>query len=158
MLLPYADSPMPVQHILDSWCKTVISHFHSVTHDYILIVSAGTYVLPSSLGRLPLPLEPAADPSRSDDVDGVASTCHQWAMIPPVCIMSTWALGSSDEDTTCQHETKTEYVNTQSAVACRCKIYNTILLKVLATKTWVTKYHGLPFGTGLPRLSWKKGQ
>ena len=57
--------------------------------DTSLTMSNGTYVLLSSLGRLPMALDPAADPSRSDDVDGVASWGHQCAMIPPVCIMST---------------------------------------------------------------------
>jgi len=62
---------------------------NSVVNYTMLTALAGTYVLPSSLGRLPPLLEPALDPSRSDDVDGVASTCHQCAMIPPVCIIST---------------------------------------------------------------------
>jgi len=118
-----------------AWTRTLIQ-LHT-----LLTVLYCTHVLLSSRGRLPLPLEPAVDPSRSDDVDGVASTCHQCAMIPPVCIISTWAPGSSDEDTAHEH-VKQQPCMLLVTVVHRCKLtqysQNTILIqKVLKAKTLV---------------------
>lgn len=80
----------------------------SAMPDHYIILSVlltGTHLLPSSLGRLPTPLDPAVEPSRSEDVDGVASTCHQCAVIPPR------ALCSSDDDTECTQTLNTSQVH-----------------------------------------------